>query len=224
LVYTLDRETGQFLWARETVMQNVIEDVNVESGAATVNPDKLYTAAGQEKLICPSTSGGKNYPAGTYSPLTGLMYYPLQNTCMTATSAAEEQSLDELYAIRTSVQLAPGAENVGTIEAISVETGATEWKIEQRAGMLSLMSTGGGLLFGGDVNGRFRAYDQRTGEVLWEINLGAAVNGYPVTFAVDGKQYVAVSTGGSGLAFGLARLTPELKPGSGNQLFVFALR
>ena len=60
------------------------------------------------------------------------------------------------------------------------------------------MSTGGGLLFGGDVNGRFRAYDQRTGEVLWEVNLGAPVNGYPVTFAVNGKQYVAVSTGGSG--------------------------
>jgi PQQ-dependent dehydrogenase (methanol/ethanol family) len=223
LVYTLDRETGQFLWARETVQQNVISNVNVESGAATVNPDKLFTAAGQEKLICPSTSGGKNYPAGTYSPKTGLMYYPLQNTCMTTTSAAESQSLEELYAIRNRVQIAPGEENVGTIEAISVETGATAWKVEQRAGMLSLMSTGGDLVFGGDVNGRFRAYDQRTGEVLWEINLGAAVNGYPATYSVNGKQYVAVSTGGSGLAFGLARLTPELHPGSGNQLFVFAL-
>jgi alcohol dehydrogenase (cytochrome c) len=223
LVYTLDRDTGQFLWARETVQQNVISNVNVESGAATVNPDKLFTAAGQEKLICPSTSGGKNYPAGTYSPKTGLMYYPLQNTCMTTTSAADAQSIEELYAIRNRVQIAPGEENVGTIEAISVETGATAWKVEQRAGMLSLMSTGGDLVFGGDVNGRFRAYDQRTGEVLWEINLGAAVNGYPATYSVNGKQYVAVSTGGSGLAFGLARLTPELHPGSGNQLFVFAL-
>ena len=55
------------------------------------------------------------------------------------------------------------------------------------------------------------------------MNLGAAVNGYPATFAVDGKQYVAVSTGGSGLAFGLARLSPELRPGTGNQLYVFAL-
>ena len=66
------------------------------------------------------------------------------------------------------------------------------------------------MLFGGDTNGRFRAYDQRTGEVLWEVNLGSPVSGYPATFAVDGKQYVAVSTGGSGLAFGLGRLTPEL--------------
>ena len=71
IAYTLDRETGDFLWARETTMQNVISDINVESGAATVNPEKIFTAPGQEKLICPSTSGGKNYPAGTYSPLTG---------------------------------------------------------------------------------------------------------------------------------------------------------
>jgi alcohol dehydrogenase (cytochrome c) len=223
LVYTLDRETGQFLWARETVQQNVIEDINVESGRATINADKIFTAAGQEKLICPSTSGGKNYPAGTYSPLTGLMYYPLQNTCMTMTSTDAPLDTAVTYAMRTTVQLAPGEENVGTVEAISVETGETAWKREQRAGHLSLISTGGGLLFGGDANGRFRAYDDRTGEVLWEVNLGAPVNGYPATFAVNGKQYVAVSTGGSGLAFGLGRLAPELKVGSGNQLFVFAL-
>jgi len=223
IVYTLDRETGQFLWARETVQQNVIADINIESGAATVNPEKLFTAAGQERLICPSTSGGKNYPAGTYSPLTELMYYPLQNTCMMMTSTDAPRDTAVTYAMRTTVQLTPGEENVGTIEAISVATGATVWKREQRAGHLSLISTGGGLLFGGDANGRFRAYDDRNGEVLWEVNLGAPVNGYPATFGANGKQYVAVSTGGSGLAFGLGRLAPELRPGSGNQLFVFAL-
>ena len=223
LVYTLDRETGQFLWARQTIQQNVIGEINTESGAATVNPEKQFTRVGQELLICPSTSGGKNYPSGTYSPLTGLMFYPLQNTCMMATSSSDEQSAESLYAISTRVQLTPGEENVGTIEAISVETGRTEWKYEQRAGMLSLMSTGGGLLFGGDVNGRFRAFDQRNGDILWGVNLGSPVNGYPATYEVDGRQYVAVSTGGSGLAFGLGRLSPELRIGSGNQLYVFAL-
>ncbi len=123
IVYTLDRETGQFLWARETVQQNVIADINVESGAATVNPDKLFTAPGQEKLICPSTSGGKNYPSGTYSPQTGLMYYPLQNTCMMATATQAELDTDVTYALRNRVQLTPGEENVGIIEAISVSTG-----------------------------------------------------------------------------------------------------
>ena len=61
--------------------------------------------------------------------------------------------------------------------------------------MLSLLSTGGGLIFGGDANGRFRAFDQKTGEVLWDVNLGSPISGYPVTFAVGSKQYIAVSTG-----------------------------
>jgi len=222
LVYTLDRETGEFLWARETIEQNVVADINVESGAATVNPETIFTAGGQEKFVCPSPHGGKNYPAGTYSPLTGLMYMPLQNTCMHSTAETDPDSIESLYAIRNRIEVAPGTENVGRIEAISVSTGKTAWKLEQKAGVLSLMSTGGGLLFGGDVAGRFRAYDQETGEVLWEVNLGAPVNGYPVTYAVDGKQYVAVSTGGSGLAFGLARLA-GIRPGTGNRLFVFKL-
>jgi alcohol dehydrogenase (cytochrome c) len=150
------------------------------------------------------------------------MYFPLQNTCMTATSSSDEQSIESLYAINTRAQIAPGEENVGTLQAIDVETGELVWKLEQPAGMLSVISTGGGLLFGGDVNGRFRAYSQSNGDMLWEVNLGSPVNGYPATFEVDGRQYVAVSTGGSGLALGLAALA-DITPGSGNRLYVFAL-
>ena len=107
--------------------------------------------------------------------------------------------------------------------AISVETGKTLWKYEQRAGVLSLVATGGGLVFGGDVNGRFRAFDDRTGKVLWEQNLGAPVSGYPVVFAVDGKEDVAVTTGPSLVANSALRMTPELKPSNTGQLYVFAL-
>jgi alcohol dehydrogenase (cytochrome c) len=78
-------------------------------------------------------------------------------------------------------------------------------------------------VFGGDAEGFFRALDDRTGKVLWEVNLGTSVSGYPITFAVNGKQYVAVSTGGSLVAGSVNTLTPELKPGSGSQMFVFAL-
>jgi PQQ-dependent dehydrogenase (methanol/ethanol family) len=223
IVYTIDRVTGQFLWARATVMQNVISRVNVESGRGEVNPEALFTRAGQEMLVCPSLSGGKNYHAGAYSPDTGLMYFPLQNICMTATSTAAKPSADELYAVRTRDQIAPGETNVGTIEAISVATGRTAWKREQRAGATSLIATAGGLLFGGDTNGRFRAYDQRTGDVLWEVNLGSHVTGFPATFAVNGKQYIAVSTGATPNTMSLAMLTPELRAASANNLYVFAL-
>ncbi len=223
LVYTVDRDTGQFLWARQTIVQNVIDEVNVESGAGIINPDMLYTGVGQEKLVCPSLNGGKNYHASTYSPLSGVMYIPLHNTCMTATSNSEVWQPDDAYAIDTIVQLPPGVENAGSIEAISATTGETVWKREQRAATTSLMTTGSGLLFGGDAYGRFRAYDELTGEILWEVNLGSHVTGYPATFAVDGKQYVAVSTGGSLNTLSLLSLAPELRAGTANSLYVFAL-
>jgi alcohol dehydrogenase (cytochrome c) len=223
IVYTIDRETGQFLWARPTVEQNVITSVNTESGTGVVNEDAIFTGPNQERLVCPSLTGGKNYHAGAYSPQTKLIYMPLQNVCMTATSMTVDEGENSLYAIRTRDQIAAGETNVGTIQAISVETGRTVWKREQRAGQTSLMTTAGGLLFGGDAAGRFRAYDAETGAVLWEVNLGSHVSGFPAAFAVGGKQYIAVSTGATPNTFSLATLTPEARAGTANNLYVFAL-
>ena len=223
VVYTLDRQTGEFLWARPTVHQTVVADIDGATGVATVNPDMLLSKAGDQRLVCPNTAGGKNWQAGAYSPLTNTMYFPLQNTCMMLTATADKPSLDSLYAISHRAQIAPGTDEVGTVYAISVGSGNTNWKYEQRAGTTSLVATGGGLLFGGDVSGRFRAFDQATGRVLWEVNLGSAVTGYPISYMVDGKQYVAVSTGTSLATAGIGRLTPEIRPSAGNNLFVFAL-
>ena len=78
-------------------------------------------------------------------------------------------------------------------------------------------------VFGGDHNGRFRAFDHETGEILWEINLGSPITGFPVTYAAGGRQYVAVSTGTSLTSGMFNRMTPELRPSDGNTLFVFAL-
>jgi alcohol dehydrogenase (cytochrome c) len=225
LVYTLDRQTGEFLWARPTVLQTVISQINGATGEVTVNPDTLFTAAGQTVFVCPTANGGKNWEASAYSPLTNTMYVPLQNTCAQTTAVAESRKNTSLYGITSKQgEIAPNSNGmVGTVYAISAETGATTWKFQQRAGTTSLVATGGGLLFGGDVNGRFRALDQRSGKVLWEVNLGSPVTGYPVTYAVDGKQYVAVSTGTSLATGGVGRLTPDLRPSVGNNLFVFAL-
>ena len=129
----------------------------------------------------------------------------------------------ELYSLVVRNQLAPGTDQLGTVQAISVETGETRWTYQQRAATMSLVATGGGLIFGGDVNGRFRAFDDETGEVLWEINIGSTVSGFPITYAVDGQQYVAASKGPSGNAQAFAVLTPELRPSIGNNLLVFAL-
>jgi outer membrane protein assembly factor BamB len=78
-------------------------------------------------------------------------------------------------------------------------------------------------VFGGDLQGNVRAFDQATGAVLWQVNLGSSVTGYPISFAVDGRQYLAVSTGSSVTTAGHRRLVPELSAGIDNHLYVFAL-
>ena len=143
--------------------------------------------------------------------------------CKRDVSRRERNAVSPLYAIAQRQVIAPGTEQVGTVYAISAETGETAWIFEQRAGTTSLVATGGGLVFGGDGNGRFRALDQETGDVLWEINLGTSVTGFPITYAVDGKQYVVSSTGSSLSSTDNMRLTPELQPSNGNNLFVFGL-
>jgi len=221
IVYTLDRQTGEFLWAKPTVMQNVVAGIDGATGRVRTNPESLFSAVGDRRFICPTVNGGKNFQAGAYSPLTNTMYYALQNACAMVT--AIENTPTTFYAIQNNNQIAPGTDKIGTVQAISVETGKTVWKYEQRAGYMSLVATRGGLIFGGDTNGHFRAFDQNSGAVLWEINLGSPATGYPITYAVGGKQYVAVSTGNSLVSTGLNRLAPELHPSTASNIFVFAL-
>ena len=232
VVYTLDRETGEFLWATPTVFQNIIKNIDGASGEVTENPDVVFRETEQVVFVCPTWLGGKNWETGTYSPLTNTMYFPLRNTCadMMATADFDTQRNTELereilrgglalYSLAARHRMAPDTQNLGTVRAINAETGRTEWLYEQRAGTTSLMATGGGLVFGGDANGRFRAHDHETGEVLWEINLGSPVVGFPISYAVDGKQYVSVNTGPWLGSIG----TPELRPSRGTNLFIFAL-
>ena len=191
------------------------------TGAVTANAEVVFSATGQTVTTCPTWYGGKNWEAGAYSPLTNAMYFPLRNTCSQMMSVPEEEN--PFLALTMREELAPGTDQLGVVHAVSAETGETLWRYEQRAGTTSLLTTGGGLIFGGDTNGRFRALDQDTGAVLWEINLGSSVTGFPITYSVDGRQYVAASTGATGTTNAQIRLTPELRPSTGNNLFIFAL-
>jgi len=223
VVYTLDRQTGEFLWARPTVYQNVISGIDGNTGEVTVNGEVTFSAINQTRTVCPGSTGGKNWPAGAYSPMTNMMYFPLQNLCNRATTTTDQRDPSKVYGINMVQQLAPGTDKIGTVWAISVDSGHMAWKYEQRAGTLSLVATGGGLVFGGDDNGRFRALDDKTGKVLWETHLGSPVSGFPISYAVAGKQYIAVTTGTSLVSSSALRLAPELKPGNAANVFVFAL-
>jgi alcohol dehydrogenase (cytochrome c) len=224
IIYTLDRKTGEFLWARPTVQQNVLQGIDVKTGRAINNPAAIFSHPDQALDICPAFTGGKNWTAGAYNPETKLMLEPLQNICSVVTSAGPKTGPGQLgMDIDYRAVMAPGETNVGTIQAISAVTGKTEWKYQQRAGTMSLVDTAGGVLFMGDAVGRFHAIDDHTGKPLWDVNLSAPISGFPVAYGVGGKEYVAVGTGSSPEASGLGRMTPEFQTQNANVLYVFAL-
>ena len=225
ILWTLDRETGEFLWARETIYQNVISSIDAATGAARINEEVvLQTLDDEYGVVCPSAGGGKDWPTSSYSPLTGALYVPLQNMCMKPTITTTQPGPEDGYAIAFNMQLAPGKTGLGRLEAYSARTGALLWRFEETATMLSTLTTAGGLVFAGNSDRRFRAFDAATGEMLWETLLNGPVTGYPIAFEVDGEQYVAVSAGGGDLLTGGFNRIVGLKPRAGsNTLYAFKL-
>jgi PQQ-dependent dehydrogenase (methanol/ethanol family) len=223
VVYTLDRETGEFLWARPTVHQTVVQNIDGETGEATVNPAMTFNAMGDKAEVCPALSGGKNWQAGAYSPLNNTMFYGLQNTCSDMTVIQDKPDVEALYGLSGVEKIAPGKTNLGTVFAVNAQTGKTLWTFDMPGTALSMVATGGGLVFGGDIEGNVRGFDQDTGAVLWEANLGSSVTGYPISFGANGRQYVAFGTGSSVTTSGHRRLLPGITAGIENRLYVFAL-
>ncbi|MEI9812571.1 MAG: hypothetical protein WDO18_07775 [Acidobacteriota bacterium] len=119
IIYTLDLKTGEFLWARPTVMQNVVEKIDGATGKVTVNPATVMNKDGDSVFVCPTASGGKDFQAGAYSPRTNIMYYGLANLCMQVTSVNNTSA----YQFNSRSSIAPGTQNVGTLFAVSAGNG-----------------------------------------------------------------------------------------------------
>ena len=229
LIWTLDAETGQFLWARPTIYQNIMTGLELRTGRPIIDESTAPYSVEESVLACPYLLGGKNQPSGVYSPDTGALYMPLNNACMDLWMSVEVAGPSDSYDIRTEMRHVPGADPdtapVGHIEAVSASTGETLWSYKQRAAIYgSLLATGGNLIFSGDIVRRFRAFDARTGDVLWQTILNGPVSARPMTYSVGGRQYVAIGAGGVTQGTRFLEITPELTTPSGsNTLFVFAL-
>ena len=227
IIRTMDRETGRLLWARETYSQNVVDDIDMETGKARLNED-IILPVGETAHVCPSLYGGRNWPGASVDPERNLFFIAYNNTCMDYTlkevnieTGAYHGSAD--YSFTHAPDRGPeGKQEIGTLLAVDIATGETRWRHDQRSPLYgSLLATGGGLVFGGGVDRVFNAHDSETGAVLWTTRLPTSAQGYPVSYSVDGVQYIAVPAG-YGLAF--SDLTPELpQPNNGASLMVFRL-
>ena len=224
IVWTLDAATGDFLWAKETNYQNVIVGVDIPNRKGITNPELDITEIRQRKLVCPTTRGGINWQSVGYSPETNALYTPTNNACMTYYLNPVEPEVGLHHRSATSIIVEPPDfdGDIGLLTATDVATGETKWQHKQRAGFGgSVLTTAGGLIFVSDDARRFRAFDADTGEILWEQVLNSTAGGFPVSYSVDGEQYVAIAAGG-GVTY--RTLAPELQQRrGGNMLFVFKL-
>jgi len=229
ILWKLDRETGEFLAHKESIYQNVFDYIDPQTGAVRYREDIASAGIGDWVSVCPSTAGGHNWQSMSYSPEVNALIIPLSQSCLEIQGRPMtlEPGSGGTGAARRFSDMPNTGGRLGKLGAYEIDTMEELWSVEQRAAFLTAtLSTGGGLVFAGDLDRYFRAYDVRNGEVLWETRLGTSVQGFPVSFEVDGEQYIAMSTGvGGGSPRGVPRaVTPEIRhPQNGNALYVFKL-
>jgi len=216
ILWKLDRTNGKFLDLVQTVFQNVWVKFDKKTGRPTYRDDIIHQKPGVALASCPSPEGGHDWPATSYHQPSDLFLIPLSQTC--AMFGAGSQLFYEM----------PGSNgNLGRISAYEARTLKPVWTFQQRAPFLtSIISTAGDVGFVGDFDRVFRAFDVKTGKTLWDTRLGTGVQGFPITYSVDGEQFVAVTTGlqgGSPVQKPATMLQEVHSSQTGQAVYVFAL-
>jgi alcohol dehydrogenase (cytochrome c) len=229
VLWKLDRVTGKFLGEKETLFQNVFSKIDPKTGVVTYRPDIVNQKTNEWIASCPGPEGGHDWQATSYNAPTDLLIIPLSQSCVLMRGHDVDMKLGSGGTAASQLfYFMPGTHrNMGKLVAYNTKDMTQAWSFQQRAPFLtSVLSTGGGVAFIGDFDRVFKAVDVKTGKILWQTRLGNTVQGYPVSFSLDGKQYVAVTTG-------LGGGSPEQKPSTlltevhrsntGQQLYIFAL-
>jgi alcohol dehydrogenase (cytochrome c) len=198
--YALDRTNGKFLLARPYTEINWAKGISAE-GRPLALPGMDPTPAGVK--VCPGLSGGHNWEATAYSPLTGLFYFSSSDGCQIFNRHDTDFVEGAWYQLGGGRD-APGEPTKGSFIAIDPATGEIRWRfsmIQHPSG--GAMTTAGGLVFAGDRFGNLIAFHASTGEVLWRFQTGAPIYAPPVSYSFEGKQYIAVASGSGVIAFAL---------------------
>jgi alcohol dehydrogenase (cytochrome c) len=222
-VYALDRTSGKYLHGTQYVDKLNWSKGLDEAGRPIVDPQFVPTAEGKE-FICPGSVGGKNgsYTAA-YSPLTKLMYVPVVESCwqMKKSTSIFIKGIPFWGGGPGKTQGDDGS-SYGHLSAIDPSTGKIKWRYQDEYPMMGgALATAGGLVFSGNLEGLALAFDAATGEPLWQFQTGSAMRAQPITYQAGGRQYVAIPSGGGGLAVTLVGEPPLTSKGSA--LIVFAL-
>jgi alcohol dehydrogenase (cytochrome c) len=226
--YCLNRENGAFVYGKPfcevtwTDLKKGVDGLDPKTGRPFINPAALPTEKGVR--VCPGAAGGKEWNPMAYSPQTGLAYVPVINNCAKFTSGKAFFIKGQPY-WGSSLTLIDNQAS-GSFKAIDVKTGKSKWEVATRSPMVAgVLATGGGLVFTGDAEGFFTAYDADTGKVLWNFQCGSGHHASPVTYTLEGRQYIAIAVGWGGWTAGFAGDgAPWLRNARrGNTVFVFAL-
>ena len=210
--YVLDRETGKFISAGATTLINWAKGIDPKTGRPIENPNIRYETGATD--IWPGTAGGHNWQAMSYSPKTGLVYIPVQQQGTRFTRNAAEHT-DDAYNIMGLVILPihdryPG-DGKGKLVAWDPAAQKEAWSVQHdhlwNGGVLS---TAGGLVFQGTADGGFNAHRATNGDRLWNFNAGLGVMAAPMSYSVNGKQYVSVLVGWGGI---VASMSPVMDVG-----------
>lgn len=226
-LFAVDRDTGQFLWATPfpyDTPEFLISSIDGRTGRTSINWDLVLKQPGEHHVICAFNT--KSYWPMSYHPGKNSLYIPYVDNCLDMTAAAPASADKAATPERRGGVRRPGSdpEKFGGLAKVNMTTGELQRIYEGRApGVAATLATAGDVVFWGDLERKFRAFDADTGKILWETTLGGPVSNSTITYSVNGKQYVAVLVGNGGLMAGLLRQAGiEAKPFT-NGLYVFAL-
>ena len=200
--YTLDRTNGKLLVAKPYGPVNWASSIDLATGLPARQPQFATSAKKNTEGICPAAIGLKDQQPAAYSPQTGWFYVPMNNICMDYEALDVKYSAGQPY-VGAIVRMFPGpGGNRGRFIAWDATTGTLKWdKPESLAAYGGALTTAGGLVFYGTMDGWLKALDQKTGELMWQFKTGSGIIGNPMTYVgPDGKQYVAVLSGVGGWA------------------------